>query len=200
MGGATQQAPPVPPVDPDNEEFVIFVRSKNSPVAQWFPFNIVVGGSQANTMAQAMQGGFAAKLFEGTLSKNIGRTIYEDLDKVVSIVRERIPMLKNAKEFEFAYKIRDKARPAAWVYTDGIVVVPPEEDCQGLIQMFQKDPADAFKKLPDMAKLKVEIDIAVTKDAWLYCERYVEEQGWVQGSWADCTQAESQLFVQHQSS
>merc|ERR1719213_1491573 len=109
-------------------------------------------------MAQAMQGGFAAKLFEGTLSKNIGRT---------------------------TYKVRDKARPAAWVYTDGIVVVPPEEDCQGLTQMFQKDPADAFKKLPDMAKLKVEIDIAVTKDAWLYCERYVEEQGWVQGSWAD---------------
>ncbi len=185
MGGvAQQQAPPVPPVDPDNEEFVIFVRSKNSPVQQWFPFNIVVGGSQANTMAQAMQGGFAAKLFEGTLSKNIGRTIYEDLDKVVSIVRERIPMLKNAQEFEFAYKIRDKARPAAWVYTDGIVVVPPEEECQGLIQKFQADPVAAFKDLPDMAKLKVQIDIEVTKDAWLYCERYVEEN-WQEGSWAD---------------
>merc|ERR1711924_181861 len=130
----------------------------------------------ANTMAQAMQGGFAAKLFEGTLSKNIGHTIYEDLDKVVSIVRERIPMLKNAKEFEFAYKIRDKARPAAWVYTDGIVVVPPG-GLPGPDPDVPEGPGDAFKKLPDMAKLKVKIDIAVTKDAWLYCERYVEEQG-----------------------
>ena len=44
MGKQKAQTPPIPPVDPDNEEFVMFVRPKRMP--QWVPYTIVMGGSQ----------------------------------------------------------------------------------------------------------------------------------------------------------
>jgi hypothetical protein len=49
-----QQKPPTPPVDPTNEEFVVFFRAENKP--QWLPFSIVQGGSQANILVKAMGG------------------------------------------------------------------------------------------------------------------------------------------------
>lgn len=44
--------PPTPPVDPDNEEFVIFFRAEGRPA--WTPFSIVQGGTQANVLVKAM--------------------------------------------------------------------------------------------------------------------------------------------------
>ena len=49
-------------------------------------------------------------------------------------------MLKSATEFEFAYKVRDKSRPAAWVFTDGITVIPAEDECKGLLDYVNDDP------------------------------------------------------------
>merc|ERR1719181_749157 len=136
---------PVPPVDPDNEEFIIFVRSAKNPIAQWFPFNIVIGGSSANAMVQQAEAEWVSKLnlkkfFDDTLTKNIGKTIYADIDKITEVVTERVPMLKGATDFEFAYKVRDKSRPAAWVFTDGITVIPSEDECKGLLDYVNDDP------------------------------------------------------------
>merc|ERR1719331_2087803 len=41
------------------------------------------------------------KFFDDTLTKNIGKTIYADIDKITEVVTERVPMLKSATEFEF---------------------------------------------------------------------------------------------------
>ena len=51
-------------------------------------------------------------------------------------------MLKSATEFEFAYKVRDKSRPAAWVFTDGITVIPAEDECKG---GDEPAPSDSFR-------------------------------------------------------
>ena len=47
------QLPPTPPVDPDNEEFVLFIRATKFP--QWYPLSVVKGGAQANVLLRAMQ-------------------------------------------------------------------------------------------------------------------------------------------------
>ena len=52
----------VAPWYPDNEEFIIFVRSAKNPIAQWFPFNIVIGGSSANAMVQQAEAEWVSKV------------------------------------------------------------------------------------------------------------------------------------------
>jgi len=43
----------LPPIDPDNEQFVIYVRSKKG-LKTWFPLNVVTGGSTANTLVKGL--------------------------------------------------------------------------------------------------------------------------------------------------
>ena len=64
------QAPPTPPVDPANEEFVLFIRAKKFP--QWYPLSVVKGGAQANVLLKAMQNDFGKLLYGKTLIRNIG--------------------------------------------------------------------------------------------------------------------------------
>ena len=64
------QPPPTPPVDPDNVEFVIFVRAKKFP--QWYPLSVVKGGSAANALVKAMKSELGKKLSGNTLVRNIG--------------------------------------------------------------------------------------------------------------------------------
>jgi hypothetical protein len=73
QGGARQQIqrPPTPPVDPDNEEFVVFVRAKKLP--RWIPFTIVKGGTQANLLVKAMNGNFGKEFYSNTLINNIAQ-------------------------------------------------------------------------------------------------------------------------------
>ena len=40
-------------IDPDNEQFVIYVRSKKGFKA-WYPLNVVTGGSTANTLVKSL--------------------------------------------------------------------------------------------------------------------------------------------------
>lgn len=63
--------PPTPPVDPDNEEFVIFVRAMKLP--RWIPFTIVKGGAQANLLVKAMNGNFGKEFYSKTLINNIAQ-------------------------------------------------------------------------------------------------------------------------------
>lgn len=65
------QVPPTPPVDPDNAEFVLFIRAKKFP--QWYPLSVVKGGSAANTLIRAMEYDFGKLLYGKTLIRNIGQ-------------------------------------------------------------------------------------------------------------------------------
>ena len=121
-----------PPIDPENEEFVLFARSKRSALKNWYPFTIMVGGSQANVLVKAKENEFTEKLTGNTLAKTLGATLYKEQDKVVGMVKERVPYLKNAKEMEFAFKIRNKDKPASWMFTDGVEAIPDEEECKGV--------------------------------------------------------------------
>ena len=71
-GGAlcAMQLPPTPPVDPDNEEFVLFIRATKFP--QWYPLSVVKGGAQANVLLRAMQNDLGKLLYGKTLIRNIG--------------------------------------------------------------------------------------------------------------------------------
>mmetsp|Transcript_3647 Transcript_3647/g.12794 ORF Transcript_3647/g.12794 Transcript_3647/m.12794 type:complete len:200 (-) Transcript_3647:80-679(-) len=132
--GKGMQQPQVstPPIDPENEEFVLFARSKRSALKNWYPFTIMVGGSQANVLVKAKENEFTEKLTGNTLAKTLGATLYKEQDKVVGMVKERVPYLKNAKEMEFAFKIRNKDKPASWMFTDGVEAIPDEEECKGV--------------------------------------------------------------------
>jgi len=133
----------VPPTDPENEEFVLFARSKKSALRNWYPFTIMVGGSQANVLVRARENDITKKLTENeitgnTLAKTLGATLYKEEDKVKDMVKERVPYLKNAKEMEYAFKVRNKDKPASWMFTDGIETIPSEEDCKGVFDKAQE--------------------------------------------------------------
>merc|ERR1712176_1124205 len=119
----------VPPIDAENEEFVLFARSKKSALKNWYPFTIMVGGSQAN---------FLVKAQENELGKTLtGATLAKERTKVEDMVKERVPYLKVAKELEFGFKVRNKDKPASWMFTDGVSAIPAEEDCKGVVDKVQ---------------------------------------------------------------
>lgn len=124
--GAQQrpQMPPTPPVDPDNEEFVLFVRSKKLP--QWIPLSVVKGGTSANLLVKSMKGSFAQSTFRDTLVRNIGEVLYKDRVEIENSLKTQFPMMKNATAFEYGFKIRDKTRPNAWYVAEDIMMIPPE--------------------------------------------------------------------------
>ncbi|GAB4816204.1 hypothetical protein N2152v2_003250 [Parachlorella kessleri] len=101
------QLPPTPPVDPDNAEFVIFVRSKMLP--QWIPLSIMKGGGPANLLVKANN-----DLARKQLLKNIGQAVYKERASMENAIRKQFPPFKATKQFEFGYKIRDKANPKDW--------------------------------------------------------------------------------------
>ena len=68
-GGPQTAKPPVPPVDEDNEEFVIFVRAAEKP--KWNPISIVKGGNQANVLVRSMKGKVGNGFFGKTLKNNL---------------------------------------------------------------------------------------------------------------------------------
>ena len=111
----------MPPVDPENAQFVIFVRSKRG-LKRWFPLNVVTGGTQANLlvkgldteMTKARQANAAhdrarrcadARIAQqetsmNTLIREVARTIYKDKVQIEELVRDKFPPMKFAKEIE----------------------------------------------------------------------------------------------------
>lgn len=59
------QVPPTPLVDPENEEFVIFVRSTKQP--QWVPLSVVKGGAAANMLVKGLETEFMRETTVKTL-------------------------------------------------------------------------------------------------------------------------------------
>lgn len=129
-GGRNQPAMPqipTPPVDPENVEFVIFVRSKKLP--QWMPLSVMKGGGPANMLVKALENDLGKKLYGKTLVENVGRAIYKDKQEMEKAIRAQFPMFKAAKEFEYGFKIRDKERPKEWyLVTPDLQVIPPEDE------------------------------------------------------------------------
>ena len=44
----------LPPIDPDNEQFIVYVRSKRG-LKSWLPLNVITGGSTANTLVKGLE-------------------------------------------------------------------------------------------------------------------------------------------------
>jgi len=120
----------MPPVDPDNEQFVIYVRSKKGFKA-WFPLNVVTGGSTANTLVKGLDSNLSRDMAKKSLTNNIGQAIYKDADQLQEMCR-RMPMLKAAKELEYGFMILDKKNPSSMFNppAESVFVIPPEDETQ----------------------------------------------------------------------
>lgn len=135
-GGNTRQAqmaqqqmvPPTPPVDPENEEFVVFVRSKKLP--QWVPLSVVKGGTAANMLVKGLGSDLMRERTEKTLVQNIGKAVYKDKEQIIAALRKSYPPFKETKEFEFAFKIRDRTNPKEWYLPKNLYELPPEMELE----------------------------------------------------------------------
>lgn len=116
----------MPPVDPDNVEFVIFVRSKK--LLQWMPLSIMKGGAAANLLVKSQEVEIGKKLYGNALIENVAKAIYKDKSDVERTLRSQFPMFKAVKEFEYGFKIRDKENPKSWYLANDIQILPPEEE------------------------------------------------------------------------
>eukprot|EP00667_Euglena_gracilis_P017049 EG_transcript_17920 len=121
------QKPQTPAVDPENEEFVIFVRAKTIGT-RWFPLTIVTGGTQANNLVKASKGALATDMFKNQLIRSIGEVIYRDQVKIEKQLRAaNVPGMAVVKEFEYGFTIRDKTNPDKWMDDSGVIVIPPKD-------------------------------------------------------------------------
>ena len=59
----------MPPIDPDNEQFVIYVRSKRG-IKAWYPLNVVTGGSAANTLVKGLDSSISKEMKQKSLAKH----------------------------------------------------------------------------------------------------------------------------------
>eukprot|EP00884_Botryococcus_braunii_P021387 jgi/Botrbrau1/7932/Bobra.9_2s0092.1 len=122
--------PPTPPVDPENVEFVIFVRAKKFPT--WYPLSIVKGGNAANLLVRAMESEWGRKLYGKTLIRNIGQAVYKDKKKIEAQLKAT-PSLGGFSDFEYGFKIRDKEVPSSWYAADYVTPFPPESELKGTV-------------------------------------------------------------------
>lgn len=116
------------PVDPENEEFIMFVRSKNVP--RWIPYTVMKGGWSANALAKAQGTKWGKNLYGDTLIKNIGQAFYKDLNKIEGSIRQNMKILKYAKVLEYGFKIRDKEKPDDWYLTEDVQLLPSREEVE----------------------------------------------------------------------
>lgn len=138
----------MPPIDPDNEQFVIYVRSVKG-FKSWYPLNVVTGGSTANTLVKGLGSDMSKELALSSLRNNIGQAIYKDIIQLEEMCR-RMPMLKAAKELEFGFMVLDKADPKSMFKPPGdlVYVIPPEEETR----MPAQKAAEGFKNAADSVK------------------------------------------------
>lgn len=134
----------MPPIDPDNEQFVIHVRSKRG-IKAWYPLNVVTGGSAANTLVKGLDNDMSKEMAQKSLSQNIGKAIYKDMAAIDKVARS-MPMLKQAKEIEYGFSVLDKENPRSMFSpaNDKVWLIPSEEECE--------TPADKFQEMGENMK------------------------------------------------
>ncbi|GAQ86114.1 hypothetical protein KFL_002710090 [Klebsormidium nitens] len=134
-GGTAQQGPP--PIDfgaDDNPKFILFVRATGGAIPEWFPLSIIDGGTQAQGMLSQMKSDFGKKIFQNTLTRNIAGAIYKgDPKEVIKAAVRQYPILKEAKGYEFAYKVADKDKPRESMMGVGVTRIPPKEELTNVV-------------------------------------------------------------------
>jgi len=154
----------LPPIDPDNEQFVIYVRSKKG-LKTWFPLNVVTGGSTANTLVKGLDSNLSKDVFSSlsyyhfshtflqmalkSLTNNIGQALYKEQVQLEEMVR-KMPMLKSARELEYGFSVLDKENPNSMFKPSekDVYVIPPEEETR----MPAQEAAEGLKKIGDNFK------------------------------------------------
>lgn len=129
----------LPPLDPDNPQFMIYVRSKAVP--QWYPVSVVTGGSAAKGLIKMAEGNIGSQFGSDALTRNVGSVIYKDEAQIRSLVIRQYPLLKKAKQLEWGYKILD-----------------PEVDAKKQLMSFSN-----VIKIPEQSELKAPVEKAADK-------------------------------------
>eukprot|EP00197_Chlamydomonas_leiostraca_P014626 CAMPEP_0202866144 /NCGR_PEP_ID=MMETSP1391-20130828/7225_1 /ASSEMBLY_ACC=CAM_ASM_000867 /TAXON_ID=1034604 /ORGANISM="Chlamydomonas leiostraca, Strain SAG 11-49" /LENGTH=217 /DNA_ID=CAMNT_0049546067 /DNA_START=13 /DNA_END=666 /DNA_ORIENTATION=- len=138
-GMAAQQMgePPVPEVDPENAEFVVFVRAKNYSEGKitiaegpWLPLSVFRGSQPLNFLVRYLETEWGRKLYSNLLISQIATGLYKDRENIERKLRQNVPQFVNvpSKSFEYAFKLRDKSNPKAWRDAVGITPIPAEKD------------------------------------------------------------------------
>lgn len=164
---------PLPPIDPVNVQFVVFVRSKNGAVKRWNPLTVTQGNAQATVLAKGLEADFSRETTQATLTKEFARAIYKDKEQVTKMVEQLCKQapassgLKFAKEFEFGMSLLDRENPKdsimlpgktqpVWLLPaeDAIEPTPVETVAAGAASVIDgltsgwKSFVDSTKKLP----------------------------------------------------
>eukprot|EP01024_Parvocaulis_polyphysoides_P019577 TRINITY_DN18914_c0_g1_i1.p3 TRINITY_DN18914_c0_g1~~TRINITY_DN18914_c0_g1_i1.p3 ORF type:complete len:118 (-),score=8.82 TRINITY_DN18914_c0_g1_i1:118-471(-) len=112
--------------------------------APWLPYTLIKCSPAANQLIRNMTTPWGKKLYSNTLIRNIGQEIYKQEDEIVTAVKKNYAQYKNSTEFQFAIKIRDKTKPAAWYLPedDKITILPAKDKLgkaplQVLVEKFQ---------------------------------------------------------------
>eukprot|EP01023_Acetabularia_acetabulum_P002827 TRINITY_DN1120_c0_g1_i4.p2 TRINITY_DN1120_c0_g1~~TRINITY_DN1120_c0_g1_i4.p2 ORF type:complete len:202 (-),score=17.06 TRINITY_DN1120_c0_g1_i4:119-724(-) len=122
-----RQTPPVPDVDPVNEEIVVFVKPSKLPT--WLPYSLIKCSPAANGLIRNMTTNWGKTLFGNTLIRNIAKEVYKQEKEIVEQITARYKEYAQFKDFQFAIKIRDKTKPAEWYLPDKrLIVLPPQEE------------------------------------------------------------------------
>mmetsp|Transcript_10323 Transcript_10323/g.35973 ORF Transcript_10323/g.35973 Transcript_10323/m.35973 type:complete len:191 (-) Transcript_10323:80-652(-) len=135
-GGGRQQMMPDIPIDPENPQFVVFVRSTKVPT--WYPLNVVTGGQAAKMLMTASENELGKKLYGNQLPKQIGAAIYRDIASIEEMAKKAIPALKSATELKYGFKVLDKDDVMASVKPSDVVEIPPEEETKGALAKAQE--------------------------------------------------------------
>ena len=131
----------MPPVDPENAQFVIYVRSKFG-LKKWMPLNVVTGGAQANLLVKGLDADLTRETSTNTLKREIARTIYKDRAQIEEMCRTKMgPTLRFAKEIEFGMAVLNKDKVRESVMGTGVAIwaLPPESEVE-------MSPADAMSQ------------------------------------------------------
>ncbi|KAG2495299.1 hypothetical protein HYH03_006571 [Edaphochlamys debaryana] len=134
-----RREPPTPEVDPENAEFVVFFRCLKYKDSQlntmvgpslWVPLSIIKGNQVSNFLAKAIETEWGMKLYGRTLIWQMASGLYQDKTKVEKELRKNFPPFANAasSDFQYAFKIRDKANPKDWTKAEDLTVFPSPEE------------------------------------------------------------------------
>jgi hypothetical protein len=122
----------MPEVDPENTQFVIYVRSKFG-LKKWMPLNVLTGGSQANLLAKGLDSDLTKEASMSTLKREFAKTIYKDKAQVEEMCRTKMgPTLKFAKELEYGMAILNKEKPKESIMGIGTTIwaLPAEAEIE----------------------------------------------------------------------
>jgi len=116
----------MPPLDPNNPQFMIYVRS--AAVAQWYPVSVVTGGSAAKQLIKMVDGDTFNQFFKDRLTANVSEVIYKDEQQIKNLVFQQYGLLRKAKSLVWGYKVLDAENPRKSMMPTGVIKCPPKDE------------------------------------------------------------------------